>query len=51
MGAEVLGHGEFRTSDHFFAIEGHSLAAARLVSCFKEMELEWLNKSQTIGIS
>jgi amino acid adenylation domain-containing protein len=30
--AEVLGHGEFGITDNFFAIGGHSLAAARLVS-------------------
>ncbi|MEI7666914.1 MAG: amino acid adenylation domain-containing protein [Synechococcaceae cyanobacterium ELA263] len=30
--AEVLGHGEFGTSDNFFVIGGHSLAAARLVA-------------------
>ena len=30
--AEVLGHDEFGTSDNFFVIGGHSLAAARLVS-------------------
>ena len=29
--AEVLGHDEFGTSDNFFVIGGHSLAAARLV--------------------
>jgi amino acid adenylation domain-containing protein len=34
--AEVLGHGEFGTSDNFFSIGGHSLAAARLVSRIEE---------------
>ena len=34
--AEVLGHGEFGISDNFFAIGGHSLAAARLVSRIEE---------------
>jgi acyl carrier protein len=30
--AEVLGHEEFGITDNFFAVGGHSLAAARLVS-------------------
>ncbi|MFM9099934.1 MAG: condensation domain-containing protein, partial [Cyanobium sp.] len=30
--AEVLGHSDFSITDNFFAIGGHSLAAARLVS-------------------
>ena len=34
--AEVLGHGEFGTSDNFFEIGGHSLAAARLVARIEE---------------
>jgi pimeloyl-ACP methyl ester carboxylesterase len=34
--AAVLGHGEFGTSDNFFSIGGHSLAAARLVSRIEE---------------
>jgi thioesterase domain-containing protein len=32
MWAEVLGHDEFGISDNFFAIGGHSLAAARLMA-------------------
>jgi len=34
--AEVLGHGDFGISDNFFAIGGHSLAAARVVSYIEQ---------------
>lgn len=34
--AEVLGHGEFGTSDNFFVIGGHSLAAARLMALIEQ---------------
>jgi aspartate racemase len=34
--AEVLGHSDFDITDNFFAIGGHSLAAARLVSRINE---------------
>jgi amino acid adenylation domain-containing protein len=30
--AEVLGHGDFGITDNFFAVGGHSLAAARLIT-------------------
>ena len=34
--AEVLGHEEFGTSDNFFVIGGHSLAAARLMALIEQ---------------
>jgi thioesterase domain-containing protein len=34
--AEVLGHDEFGTSDNFFVIGGHSLAAARLMALIEQ---------------
>ncbi|MCT0208716.1 amino acid adenylation domain-containing protein [Synechococcus sp. CS-1332] len=34
--ADVLGHGDFGIHDNFFAIGGHSLAAARLISRIEE---------------
>ena len=34
--AEVLGHGDFGTSDNFFVIGGHSLAAARLMALIEQ---------------
>ena len=34
--AQVLGHGEFGISDNFFAIGGHSLAAARLMALIEQ---------------
>ncbi|MFN7819587.1 MAG: amino acid adenylation domain-containing protein [Cyanobacteriota bacterium] len=34
---EVLGHGEFGTTDNFFAIGGHSLSAARMISRLEQI--------------
>jgi len=34
--AEVLGHGDFGIDDNFFAIGGHSLAAARLIAAIND---------------